>query len=218
MHSQIGKIPGLSITFADRTALFGTHLEETPCCCCCCTYVPFAKRTTTTMAPKKKKKETCWQNSEGRKLLLEDVRSGRIPNDMDPTAAFAMRPEFDVFPSAKKTSAQLFSARLSSARGIIQGKIDRSSRELALLQQDRAVHPPPATNHRGEPRWQDSIAQQLLKQDVGNKIHEQLSRKQFYLSRPEYQVYPMRIISGHVDQEVRLIRFLKQYVDRCGGF
>jgi len=169
------------------------------------------------MARKKKKKDT-WGNSDGKRLLKQDIRSGNIPEDMHWKTAFQRRPEFNVFPSPKKTPEELFSSRLRSARKLIKEKNDRSSRELALLQQDRAVLPPPATNHRGEPRWEGSVAQMLLKQDVGNNSHQQLSRKQFYLSRPEYQVYPMRIISGHVDQEVRLIKFLNQYVDRRGGF
>lgn len=127
------------------------------------------------MAPKKKKKESCWLNSQGRKLLLEDVRSGRIPNNMAADIAFAMRPEFDVFPSTKKSPKELFDGRLQSARGIIQQKNNRSLRELALLQQGRVVHPPPATNHRGEPTWEGSAAQMLLKQDVANNVHTQLS-------------------------------------------
>lgn len=169
------------------------------------------------MAPKKKKKES-WGNSKGKRLLLGDIRAGRIPDDMHWKTAFESRPEFNVCPSPKKNPEELFSARLRGARDYIKGKNERSSRELALFQQDRVTHPPAAFNHRGEPRWPNSPAEMLLKQDVANNLHLQLTRTQFYLSRPEYQLYPKRVISGHVDQEVRLIKFLKQYVNRRGGF
>jgi len=54
------------------------------------------------MAPKKKKKAGSWRSCPGRRLLLNDVRSGRIPTSMEWEDAFSTRPEFDVFPSKKK--------------------------------------------------------------------------------------------------------------------
>lgn len=104
------------------------------------------------MPPKKKKKDSLWRNSKARELLLNDMRSGAIPADMDWKDAFPLRPEFNTFPSEKKTPEQLFSARLSSAREIINAKNTRAADELAILRKDRKVHPVPLTNHRGEPR------------------------------------------------------------------
>lgn len=155
-----------------------------------------------------------WVASKGRRLLLEDVRSGHIPNDMDWTIAFSLCPEFNVCPSTKKTPKQLFSARLKSARDIIRQKNTRAARELNLLQQDLVIRPPPAFNHRGEPRWEGSVAQQLLKKDIAEQKHVGLTREQFHQSRPEYSVYSKATIAKKVEQEISLIKFLADYGKR----
>lgn len=111
---------------------------------------------------------------------------------------------------------RLFKGRLAAARKIIAEKDARAASELALLQQDRAIHPAPSTNHRGEPRWDQSAAQALLKQDVAAKKYETMSHVAFYQSRPEYQAYPKSVIMGHVAQEVRLKLFENQYRGRYG--
>lgn len=97
--------------------------------------------------PKKKKKVENWRTSKGRELLLADVRSGTIHADMDDEEAFQSRPEFAVGESLEEAK-RLFEGRLKSARGIIGRKNTRASSELALLREDRKVHPPPPTNHR----------------------------------------------------------------------
>lgn len=165
--------------------------------------------------PKKKKKVENWRTSKGRELLLADVRSGTIHADMDDEEAFQSRPEFAVGESLEEAK-RLFEGRLKSARGIIGRKNTRASSELALLREDRKVHPPPPTNHRGEPRWEGSVAQKLLKQDVAEKKHVGMKPSEFHQTRPEYQAYPPKVIKGHVEQEVRLQKFLFQYRGRYG--
>ena len=90
--------------------------------------------------------------------------------------------------------------------------------ELALLRADRLVHPAPPTNHRGEPRWEGSAAQTLLKDDVKKLKHEGMKPLAYYKSRPEYEAwgFSAATIAGHVKQEVRLLKFLKQYRGRYG--
>jgi hypothetical protein len=60
------------------------------------------------------------------------------------------------------------------------------------------------------------VEQKLLKQDVADKKHETLTNTQFYLSRPEYQTLPKHIIVGHIEQEVKLVKFKHQYRHRYG--
>lgn len=95
------------------------------------------------MPPKKKES---WMKSKGRKLLLGDVKNGAIPNTMPWQTAFQLRPEFAVGVSAAEAK-RLFQNRLKSARAMISKKDARAASELALLQQDRLLHPAPATNH-----------------------------------------------------------------------
>ena len=92
----------------------------------------------------------------------------------------------------------------------------RASTELAMLQEDRLVHPFPATNYRGEPQWEGSAAQKVLKKDVADKKHETMSRTAFYNLRPEYKAFPKTVIVGKVQQEERLLKFMKQMRKKKG--
>ena len=129
--------------------------------------------------------------------------------------AFKSRPEFAVGKNVDD-AARLFETRLKSARKIIAEKDERAAMELALLHEDRKVRPVPLANHRGEPRWEGSKAQKQLKKDVAEGKHLTMKSTEFYLSNPDYQKYPKNIIMGHVDQEVRLRKFTKQYRGRYG--
>jgi len=156
-----------------------------------------------------------WRKSDGKKLLLQDLRAGTIHDNMDWVEVFQYRPEFNVGVSYAE-ALRLFKGRLRSARGKISKQKTRAVDELALLKQDRITHPAPAFNHRGEPRWQGSNVQKLLKADVKNKVHETKTHTQFYLSRPEYQTLPKRILVAHIEQEIKLIKFKTQYRSRFG--
>ena len=158
----------------------------------------------------KKKKEVSWRNSRGKQMLLQDIRDGRIPDDMDWKDAFVQRPEFDVGDTWEE-ARRLFEGRIKTVRKLVNESSKRSTTELEMLRQDRAVCPPAAFNHRGEPRWDQSAAQTFLKQDVADKKHETMSRTAFYNSRPAYKLFQKSTISKHVDQEVRTLKFLKQY-------
>lgn len=173
--------------------------------------------TTTIMPPKKKKKEESWRSCEGRKLLADDIRFGRIPDAMAYEHAFLLHPEFNVGESQEE-ALRLFEGRLSRARQRNKDKNTRAETELALMQQDVAARPPAATDHWGVPRWSDSAAQKMLKQDVAAKKHETMTNAEFHQSRPEYQAYSERYIARKIQQELARGKFLTQYRERRGGF
>jgi len=171
------------------------------------------------MAPRKKKHPINWTATcRGKQLLLRDLREGLYPEDMPFEEVFYQRPEFDVGVSHSEAK-RLFENRLKAARKLVTQNNTRSASELVLMQQDRAAHPPPARYPSGEPRWDGSAAQALLKEDVKNKVHESMSREAFYTSRTEYYLdFSLQTISNHVDQEVRSSKFLKQYRARRDYF
>jgi len=157
------------------------------------------------MAPKKKKKDI-WLHSEGRKLLFEDLRTGKIPLDyrqMSAAVAFQLHPEF-----AEHDGANKFAGRLSRARTNVKKKRETGAAEMALLAADRLVCPKPTHNHRGEPRWEGSAAEAFLKQDVANNKHELMTPKELFDSRPEYKDWSRKVIRKHVEQEVALIKWI----------
>ena len=162
-----------------------------------------------------KKKTQAWIASQGRKVLFSDIKNGKISDSMTYEQVFQMRPEFAVGENPDE-ALRLFENRLASARGIIRGKKQRAATELALLHEDRLVFPFPATNYRGEPQWNDSAAQKVLKKDVADKKHETLRRNDFYKLRPEYNAFPKTVIDGKVKQEVKLLKFTKQMRKKKG--
>lgn len=162
-----------------------------------------------------RKKKNAWLNSEGRKLLLRDLKDGTISRTMDWQTVFHTRQEFAVGPTHAE-ALRLFETRFRTAVNINDEKATRAQHEMVLLQQDRAVHPIPKMNHRGEPRWEGSEAQKLLKEDIKNNAHSNLSRMEFYESREEYQAWPKPVIDGHVVQEVKLRKFRMQMAAKKG--
>ena len=151
------------------------------------------------MAPKKKKKD--WLNSAGRKILFEDLRTGKIPlnyRQMSTAVAFQLHPEF-----AEHDGANKFAGRLSRARTNVKKKRETGAAEMALLAADRLVCPKPTAE---SPRWEGSAAEAFLKQDVANNKHELLTPKELYS-----KIGAAKVIK-HVEQEVTLIQ-----VDQCGN-
>jgi hypothetical protein len=124
------------------------------------------------MPPKKKtKKDDVWMHSMGKKMLTEDVRAGRIPESMHWKAVFRLREEFAVGDTLAEAE-RLFYSHYRAVQSSVKYNNQRAATELSLLQQDRAVRPAPSTNIRGEPRWEGSGVQKLLKQDVASGNHD----------------------------------------------
>ena len=80
------------------------------------------------------------------------------------------------------------------------------------LQADRLVYPIKDKDIRGEPRWEGSQAQALLKEDVANKIHENMEPKELrqMAGREAYQQFSLTKFRKHLDQAKQ---DEKQYVD-----
>jgi hypothetical protein len=97
----------------------------------------------------KPKKPTTWNKSTGKKLLMDDLRSGAIPlSGTEPSAQeiFKMRPEFGEDDANNKK----FTQRLRSARKQVNDDKSQSQCDSKSLASDRLIHPKPLTNYRGE--------------------------------------------------------------------
>lgn len=116
---------------------------------------------------------------------------------MDPKDVYKMRPEY------KQYDQDRFCANVKALRERIdkyQAKADADSRALA---HDRILHPPPATNHKGYPRWCDSDAERLLKQDMDAGKHLTMKPKDLRKTRSEYLAFPPKTFRDHIHQESR---------------
>lgn len=68
---------------------------------------------------------------------------------------------------------------------------------MDLLIQIRDAAPDEAT------LWKDSEARKLLKEDVKNGLHLHMKPQEIWRSKPEYQMFPLSKLRGHIYQEVR---------------
>jgi hypothetical protein len=112
----------------------------------------------------------------------------------------------------KVTTKRLFKGRLDRLRADIRKKQAFAASDSAALANDRLLHPVPTHNHRGEPRWEGSEAQRLLRQDIDLGNHLDLMPRDLFMSEPDYyDNYPLEVFRKHIKQEVKLRKFLHQY-------
>jgi len=143
-------------------------------------------------------------------LLLQDLRSGRIPitSEMEPRDVYLQRLEFAEFDGNYKN----FPGRLRDARKQIICKNSRSALDSAALAHDREIYPKAAYNHRGEPRWEWSEAERLLRQDMDEGKHKTMKPQLVYQLRKEYnENYTLKTFRQHIYQEEKRRKFDTQY-------
>jgi hypothetical protein len=126
---------------------------------------------------------------------------------MTPRDAYLHRPEFAEFDGYAN-----FPSRLRGARQQIASKNNRASSDSAALAHDRKIYPKAASNHRGEPRWEGSEAERLLRKDMDEGKHNQMRPELLYYTRKDYhENYPLKVFREHIYQEERRRKFLAQY-------
>jgi hypothetical protein len=128
---------------------------------------------------------------------------------MKPKEAYNLRPIFSQYGGYKN-----FPSRLRSARNQEIAKINRNASDEQAFAHDRNLFPIVACNARGLLRWGGSNAENLLRQDISNGRHYNLSPKELHNSREEYQNFPLDRFRDHIHQEVRRRKFLAQYASK----
>jgi hypothetical protein len=136
-----------------------------------------------------------WKDSVAKETLKEDIVSGKVTADMKPKQVFAMHKEL-YEPYAKN-----FTANYRSLQKSIQNLWDRRDEDHEAVFHDLEVYPRSKDDLRGYPRWDGSAAQWLLKQDVSAGKHKEMKPKVLQQTREEYKPYPLKVFSGHVNQE-----------------
>ena len=60
-------------------------------------------------------------------------------------------------------------------------------------------------------RWEGSEAERLLRLDMDEGKHEAMAPRLLYAERREYREFPLHVFRGHIHQEKRTRKFLRQY-------
>ena len=157
----------------------------------------------------KKNQEVKWRDSEAKKFLQQDLISGDIPLDsstLAPQEVYLQRTAFADFGEYDK-----FPARLRGLRSQITDKNNRGASDSIALAHDRRIFPKPTHNGRGEPRWEGSDAERLLKLDIDEGKHKTMQPKELHQSRGEFQNYKLKLFREHIYQEEKRCKFLASF-------
>ena len=148
-----------------------------------------------------------WGKSAAKQFLKKCFKEGTIPTDYqdakqvwkdhcEGTTAFK-RMQYD----------SAFVRRLGTVRDDYLKKLERCKANLQAFEIAKRNHPTPELNSRGEPQWNGSPAQRLLKELVKNNGHVNVKPAELWESREEYQVYSLTTFRDHIYQEERLLKF-----------
>ena len=163
---------------------------------------------------KKQQEETegdRWKRSDAKELLKRDLRHGTIPidaNDMDPEEVFLQRVEFVEF------RFEYFKDRLKHERGEAEKLHHRAVSDELALAHDRRLFPKKATNSLGQPRWEGSSAERILKKDIDDGKHKRQKPKELYKSRGACQKFTLEVFRKHIHQEVKHRKHIAWCKDR----
>lgn len=170
------------------------------------------------MPPKKGKKkegdddELPWNGDHpARKFLYEEIANERIPlngKEMGPRAVYDKYKELSCFKLKGMEYGKDFTRRLRDLRAIIKRDRKRAiedRNELAVLIRN---HPVPEKNHKGEPQWNGSAAQRLLKEDMQAGKHESMKPLQLRATRPEYELFLPETFRWKIQQNIRTEKYL----------
>ena len=137
-----------------------------------------------------KKVLTAWEIAKP--LLEADYLSGEIDDNWPRGKVHKKRPEYE------RVDINNFRNNWNRMKKSIGGLKQLAARDLRILHSDKLLYPTDPN------RWDGSLAQALLKQDIRDDFHEWFSSKDLYLSRIEYkQFYFERIFCPHYHQEIR---------------
>jgi len=120
---------------------------------------------------------------------------------LDPQTAYWQHPEF------AKYEYKQFRDRLNDYRKKIREKKKTASFEAEALARDRLMHPKPTHDSRGEPRWEGSEAERLLKIDVAGGKHKDMEPKDLRETSGEYKKFSLTVFRKHIYQAIETRKF-----------
>jgi hypothetical protein len=138
---------------------------------------------------KKEPKPTPWRFSQAKLLLYEDIVGGLITDDCQAELVYGMRQEFQEYPFAN------FKNNLKTLCNTINVNQAKADNDKEALLHDMAIRPPKDPNVKV---WNGSSAQKLLKKDIDEGKHDEMTTRELWASRTEYQEWPAKKIIKHV--------------------
>lgn len=142
-----------------------------------------------------------WEKSWAKEILREAIANNDITDEHTYDEIHSWHPEVE------KTDRKKIPRRVRDLRLQIRADAGRAEADARALEHDRRLFPALATNHIGEPRWEGSEAQRLLRIDVKGDKHLTMKPAEFYDSREVYKSFSHEVIRSHIYQEIRLTKY-----------
>lgn len=152
-------------------------------------------------------KQIVWAKSAAKQYLKQCFRDELISVHYDNAEEVWKNMCQDHAAFARMSFDAAFVRRLSSVQDDYVKKVDRCQKDLEAYLIAKENHPTPEFNCRGEPQWNGSDAQKLLKDMVSKGEHEGKEPKVIWQSKEEFQLYSLQTFRDHIYQEERLIKF-----------
>ena len=142
-----------------------------------------------------------WENSWAKEILREAIKCGDITSDHTYDEMHVWHPEVE------KTDRQKLPGRVRGLRQQVDQDKTAAQSDAIALAHDRKLFPIPDTNYRGEPRWQGSNAEKILKSDIKDGKHLLCKPSEYYQLHKEYEPYSVDVIRAHIYQEVKFQKY-----------
>jgi hypothetical protein len=155
---------------------------------------------TTKESAVKGKLPTAWKDSEAKQRLREDILQGMVTEEMDARQVFEMREEYQDynFNNFKTNLKNLRTSILCLQESAQIAHVAHQNYTKLLTNNTNCV-----ANSRRYPKWNDSEAAHFLALDVDARLYETLKPEALWMSRLEYQNYPLKVFRDHLHGEQR---------------
>ena len=151
-----------------------------------------------------------WIKSNARKILMIWLKTEKISLEVNFEEDEMLYEKHDEFKRHKKSA---WHRRLNACRNIVKKKVAAAEEELKCYKNFRGKNPVQTQNRFGTPNWQGSNAEALFLYDIGTGEYEKYQKpKDFYLSRLEYQEFPLDVFRDQIYQHKRAGKF-NNYVE-----
>ena len=141
-----------------------------------------------------------WKGSEAKKTLLRDLTGpdGILFKKNHLTAELVWEKHYKNQPGFEKVVLSQFKERLKDHRSQVDCSYAQQAQESAALAHDRVIFPRESKNSKGQPVFDLSPAKPLLRADVKNKAHENLTPSQFQQTRKEYMQFEPAVFTQQI--------------------
>jgi hypothetical protein len=149
-----------------------------------------------------------WRASRAREYLLKDLCPGGILFGQDhiaPEDAWEFYQDQEGF---ENVVLDQFKIRLKDHRKQVNQDYLRSQREEAALAHDRQLFPRCDRNHRGELVFDIHPAKEVLRKDIEDGNHKDLTPAQFQSTRTIYQLFDANIFKHRIYQAIRRKKYI----------